>query len=55
MAVCNGLAGLAYPNIIFVITPCGQMASVPIGTTPFLPENWQHAGEFRAKNFPHAR
>jgi hypothetical protein len=34
----HGLAGSANPNFIFVIAPQGEMASFPIGTTPFLLE-----------------
>jgi hypothetical protein len=34
----HGLAGLANPDFIFVIAPCGEMASFSIGTTPFLLE-----------------
>jgi hypothetical protein len=32
----HGLAGSANPNINFVIALCGEMASLPIGMTPFL-------------------
>jgi hypothetical protein len=34
----HGLAGSANPNNISVIAPCGEMASFPIGPTPFLLE-----------------
>jgi hypothetical protein len=32
------LAGLANPNIIFVIAPCGEIALFPVEATPFLVE-----------------
>ncbi len=40
MATCltHGLAGSANPYVIFVIAPRGEMASFPIGTTPFFLE-----------------
>jgi hypothetical protein len=50
----HGLAGSANPHKIFVITPRGEMASFPIGTTPFFLEIDSARPEFRARTLPHA-
>ncbi len=51
----HGLAGSANPKNIFVIAPCGEMASFPIGTTPFLLKIYSARGSSVREIPPHAR